>query len=161
MRFVIFFFLLLSFCCHGQSYLLLKKKNRPYNVVFKVGEKLRFKLKGERFFTESMITGFGDNYIQFHYYKIALDEIAVIDVKDKKFTVFSFTSGPGKLMISGIALLSTDQFNQMVIRHEPFNIQGDIAKIAGSLTLSGILLRLIQKKRWKLNKKTHLIEIIK
>jgi len=161
MRWLIIIFLLIALQCQGQGYLLLKKRNRPYKVLFQVGEKLRFKLKGERFFTESMITGFGDNYVQFHYFKIALDEFSVIDVKDKKFTVFSFTSGPGKLMISGVALLSVDQFNQIIIRHEPFNINGDIAKIAGSLTLSGILLRLIQKKKWKLYKKSHLIEIIK
>ncbi len=121
---------------------------------------MRFKLKGERFFTKALIQGFGEDDIRFHYYRIKLEEIAEIDVSNKNFTIFSFRSGPGKLLISGLAFIAIDQINQTLSRDEPFGINSNTALIGAGLTSSGIVLKLIQKKRWKFRKKKHRMEIV-
>ena len=107
-----------------------------------------------------MIQGFGEDEIRFHYYRIKLNEIAEIDVGNKNFTIFSFRSGPGKLIFSGVAFVAIDQFNQTVINDQPFGVNSKTALIGGVLTSSGILLKLIQKKRWKFKKKKHRMQIV-
>ncbi len=121
---------------------------------------MRFKLKGERFFTKALIQGFGEDDIRFHYYRIKLEEIAEIDVSSKNFTIFSFRSAPGKLLISGLAFIAIDQINQTLSRDEPFGINSNTALIGAGLASSGIALKLIQKKRWKFRKKKHRMEIV-
>lgn len=160
-RWLILFLILLSISGKAQQrYLILKKKNRPYSVIFQEGDELRFKLKGEKYFTKGLIEGFGVDEIRFHYYRIKLNEIAEIDVGSKNFTIFSFRSGPGKLLISGFAFVAIDQFNQTVVNDQPFSINGKTALIGGALTTSGIVLKLIQKKRWKFKKQKHWMEIV-
>jgi len=153
-------FIFLSFNSFSQDHLLLTKKNRPYRIKYFAGEEIRFKLKGDNEYHKSLIKGFNKEEIIFHYYSIALDELEVIDVSDKRFTVFSFRSSPGKLLVSGMALIAIDQFNQTVIREEPFGVNSNLAVVGGALSLSGILLKLIQKKRWKMYKYKHKANII-
>lgn len=150
----------LSYNLSAQKYLLLRKVGRPYKIVFEEGQYMRFKLKGDRFFTKALIQGFGQDDIRFHYYRIKLQEIDEIDVSEKNFTVFSFRSGPGKLVVAGLGYLITDQFNQTVIRDESFGVSKRTAIISGAITSSGFLLKLIQKKRFKMRKKRHIMEII-
>ncbi|MEM1407616.1 MAG: hypothetical protein AAGG59_12630 [Bacteroidota bacterium] len=155
------FLIIISLTGYAQEkYLILKKKNRPYSIIFQEGDEMRFKLKGERFFTKALIQGFGKDDIRFHYYRIKLDEIAEIDVASKNFTIFSFRSGPGKLLISGLAFVAIDQFNQTVVNDESFGIDSNTALIGAALTSSGIALKLIQKKRWKFRKRKHKMEIV-
>ncbi|MEO1098785.1 MAG: hypothetical protein AAFX57_13700, partial [Bacteroidota bacterium] len=75
-------------------------------------------------------------------------------------TIFSFRSGPGKLLISGLAFVAIDQFNQTVVNDESFGIDSNTALIGSALTSSGIALKLIQKKRWKFRKRKHKMEIV-
>jgi len=145
---------------YAQDYLLLTKKNRPYRVKYYAGDEMRFKLKGEKHYYKALIKGFESRKIIFHYYSIDLSEIEVIDVSGKNFTVFSFRSSPGKLLVSGMALLAIDQFNQTVIREEPFGVNGNLAIVGGAISLTGIVLKLIQKKRWKMLKPKHKADII-
>ena len=156
----IFFLLFIPDKVSAQKYLLLRKVGRPYKIIYYAGQPIRFKLKGERFFTKALIQGFEKDEIRFHYFRIKLDEIAEIDVSNQNFTVFSFRSGPGKLLISGFGYLVADQFNQTVIREESFGISKQTAIISGALTSSGLVLKGIQKKRFKMKKKKHIIEII-
>lgn len=144
----------------SQKYLLLRKVGRPYIITYNEGDYIRFKLKGERFFTKALIQGFEKGHIQFHYFRIKLDEIAEVDVSDKNFTVFSYRSGPGKLVTAGVGYLVLDQFNQTAIQGESFGISSQTAIVATSLTASGFLLKAIQKKRFKMKNKKHIMEII-
>lgn len=144
----------------AQKYLLLRKVGKPYSIIYNEGESMRFRLKGERFFTKGLIQGFGKDDIRFHYYRIKLDEIAEVDVSNKNFTVFSFRSGPGKLVVSGLGYLLLDQFNQTVIRGESLGVSKQTAIVSGALTTSGFVLKGIQKKRFKMRKKKHVMEII-
>lgn len=159
-RMLLILVFLMFFFKSSAQYLLLQKKNRPYQVIFEEGEYLRFKIKGEKFWRRALIQGFEDDEVVFHYFSLHKDDFALIDVSNKKFTVFSFTSGPGKLMIAGVAFIAIDQLNQTAINNQKFGISSKTALIGGGITASGIVLRLIQKKRWKLHKSNHMISII-
>jgi len=143
-------FLLLVLSAFAQErYLLLRKVGKPYQIIFYEGESMRFRVKGEKYFVEDFIQGLSGNSIRFHYYNIQLDEIDAIDVRSRNFTVFSFRSSPGKLIIAGIGLIAIDQLNQVVIRDEPAGVSTGTAIVAGSLIASGFILRLIQKKYFR------------
>lgn len=154
-------------CCHQDSlaqtqkrYLLLRKVGRPYKIIFNEGQSIRFKLKGEKNYNKGLIQGFGKDYIRFHYFTVKLDEIAEIDVRAKNFTIFSFRSGPGKLHFAGLGYLVLDQFNQTAVQKESFGVSKNTAIISSAIFSSGFLLKAIQKKRFKMNKNKHRLEII-
>ncbi|MEJ2003430.1 MAG: hypothetical protein P8X57_00350 [Cyclobacteriaceae bacterium] len=132
-----------------ERYLLLRKVGKPYQIIFEEGEQMRFRVKGEKHFVEDYIQGLSGDYIRFHYYNIHLDEIEAIDVRDRNFTVFSFRSSPGKLIVAGVGLIVIDQANQVLIRDEPAGLSTGTAIVAGSLVASGFLLRAIQKKYFR------------
>ena len=146
----IFVLLLSIFTASAQDrYLLLRKVGRPYQIVFYEGEQMRFRVKGEKHFVQDYIQGLSEDRIRFHYYNIHLDEIEAIDVRDKNFTVFSFRSSPGKLIVAGFGLVAIDQANQVFIRDEPAGVSTGVAIVAGGLVASGFILRAIQKKYFR------------
>ncbi|MEL7001890.1 MAG: hypothetical protein AAFN93_04050 [Bacteroidota bacterium] len=159
----LFTLLLLLICfssdLFGQRYLLLRKTGRRYKIVFNEGEEMRFKLKGERFFNKGLIQGFGDDHIRFHYFTIKLDEIAEIDVSRKNFTAFNYSGAGATVVVGSVGYLAIDQFNQTVIRDEPFRVNERTAIISGSLATAGFLMRFLQKKRFKMKNKKHVMQI--
>ena len=158
---LLLFFLAYSQHTSAQRYLVLRKGNKPHKqIIFNEGEAIRFRLKGERFFTSSLIQGFGKDEIRFHYYRIKLNEIAEIDIDNKNFAIFNFKSLSSYLLISGPLYLTIDQFNQTAIRDEPFGINRAAAIVGGSLVGSGLMMRWLRKRRWKYTKRRHRMEIV-
>ena len=156
---ILFFQIICLEAAAQEPYLLLRKVGKPYQIVFYEGEEMRFRVKGEKNFINDHILGLAGDRIRFHYYNIKLDEIDAIDVRDRNFTVFSFRSSPGKLIVAGIGLIAIDQVNQVFIRDEPAGVSTGTAIVAGSLIASGFILRAIQKKYFRPGGKS-IIEII-
>ncbi|TRX57697.1 hypothetical protein FNH22_14895 [Fulvivirga sp. M361] len=145
----------------AQRYLVLSKVNKPRKqIIFNEGETIRFRLKGERFFTSASILGLGNDEIRFHYYRIKLDEIEEIDIRNKNFTIFNFKNWSGIFLVAGPLFLVIDQFNQTAIMNESFRVSSETATISGAFVATGLLLRVIGKKRWKCNKKKHRMQIL-
>lgn len=115
-------FLLILLCSLSanaqESYLYLNKLGRTTKVRFYEKEVIRFKRKSDEYFTSGRITGFESEAIKVENVAIPLEQIESIDIRDKKFSMFSFRSTPGKLAFAGYGYVFIDWFNRRVVAGE-------------------------------------------
>ncbi|MEO1053837.1 MAG: hypothetical protein AAFX87_24580 [Bacteroidota bacterium] len=143
----------------AQKFLALRKAGSASIVKFYTGERIRFRLTGERDFNTALIKGFGYNTVKFHYYEIHVSEIVEIDTRGKSFSQFNFRGGAGKLIVAGIAFPLVDAFNRSVVQGQDFSISRKALPVTGGLIGAAVLLKLIEKKKFKLGRK-YIIEVI-
>ncbi len=147
MQYLVAILLCLSFQAAAQeTFLYLNKIGRTTKVKYFEGEDIRFKIKSDEGFSQGKITGFGPDYLKVSGVIIPLDTIESIDIRNKNFSMFSFRSTPGKLGVAGFLYVGIDWFNRRVVSGGPGGIDGRVAVVAAGLSLSGILLKALQKK---------------
>ena len=84
MRFIlILFFLSISNEIFSQNILQLGKANSFKTMSFYEGETLRFKKLNDDYFITARISGITDDNIKFNNIEIPIDEINVVDIRDK------------------------------------------------------------------------------
>jgi len=150
--------LAISLYANGQKYLVLKKRNKV-KVAYEAGDKIKFKLKDEQFYTEQMIVGFGQDMIRFHYFDVPLSEIEEIKLVNKRARGFNFNAFSSLFLQIGIGYLVVDQFNQVVIQNQPAGISNSTAIVSANMIATGLLLKLFNKKRFKINNTKYRLEI--
>lgn len=142
------FVLLSSSGVFAQYYLVLKKRTK-IKYVFSAGDQLKFKLHGERFYNEQMIKGFGAEKIRFHYFDLALKEVSHIKVSRLRKNGLTLLS---RLAISGgVLFMVVDQLNGLAILDEGLGPSEETLFITGTLLGTGLLLKLFQKRKFKIN----------
>lgn len=129
------------------TYLYLNKLGRTTKVKFYEQETIRFKLKGDDYFTSGRITGFEADAIKVEDVTIPLKEIVSVDIRDKNFSMFSFRSTPGKLAFAGYGYVFIDWFNRRVVAGEQnAGIDMRVAAVSTGLIGTGYLLKALRKK---------------
>ncbi|MAS38694.1 MAG: hypothetical protein CMB84_01690 [Flammeovirgaceae bacterium] len=84
MRFLFFVpFVLISYNLFPQSFLELGKANSFKTMRFNEGENLRFKKFNEKYFISARISGISDKMIKFNNIEIPVEDIEIIDVREK------------------------------------------------------------------------------
>lgn len=154
----LYLFFSIAFCSSYSSIcqpkLYLKKVGGPFELTYSLKESIRIKLEGEHDFNSGTIQSFTDSSFITMDTEILLDQIACIDIRGKNFSMFSFRSSPGKLMIAGLLLPPVDYINNRVVQSEKnTRIESGILMLSGGLLLSGVALRLLEKKKFKPGKR--------
>jgi hypothetical protein len=129
------------------TYLYLNKLGRTTKVKFYEKETIRFKLKGDDYFTAGRITGFEDEAVKVENVAIPLDQIESIDIRDKNFSMFSFRSTPRKLAFAGYSYVFIDWFNRSVVAgQQNVGIDTRVAMVSTGLIGTSYLLKALRKK---------------
>ena len=157
-RFYFLFLLLVPLSSSGvfaQYYLVLKNRTK-IKYVFAAGDELKFKLHGEDFYNEQMIKGFGAEKIRFHYFDLALSEVSHIKVSELRKNGLTLLS---RLAITGgVLFMVADQFNQLAIMNEALGPSDETLVITGTLIGTGLLLKLFQKRKFKIDGRKYRLE---
>lgn len=135
--------------------LVLKKKNKTV-ATYVIGDKFKFKMKGEDYYTEQMIVGFAQDKIRFHYFDIKLDEIEQVHKRKNRFLV----DASSKIMTAGVLFLLADQFNQTIINDQKIDAGKNTAIISGSIFATGLVMNLLGRSKVDLNKPRYRLEIV-
>ena len=135
--------------CYSQNYLELKKLGNKRKIEFFPGEEIRFKIKNDENFSSARITGIYEDYINFNNIKVDLNNIELIDIRNKSSDTFK---GVGYI-VSGASLgyFSIDIFNMTVVQgntlKKSFNEKIGISSLTGIFI--GISITFIKKKYFK------------
>lgn len=140
-------------------YLLLQKAGSQKRVIFKEGEKIRFKVKGEDHFRKDFIVGLHGDRIRFHYQEVVLSEIEVIDIRHKEFGTFKLSPAGNKVIFAGALFIIGDYISQSLIREEEGGLSGTTYAIGGGIISVGILMKLAKKRKFRPGRR-YILDII-
>ena len=68
---------------YSQTYLELRKATQLKSFLFYPGDNIRFKKKGDDFFTFAKITGMRDQNLRFNNIEVPINQIDIIDIRNK------------------------------------------------------------------------------
>jgi hypothetical protein len=123
----------------SDPFLYLTKINRNFQLKYFAGNEIRLRLHEQEYFTSGIIEGFTDSSLIIHSTEILLASIAQIDIQGLNYSVWSYRSSPGKLIIAGLLLPLVELGNTGRI--------GPSIGISSLLILSsGITMRLLEPK---------------
>lgn len=77
------FFIINSNHLYSQTYLELRKATQLKSFLFYPGDNIRFKKKGDDFFTFAKITGIRDQNLRFNNIEVPINQIDIIDIRNK------------------------------------------------------------------------------
>ncbi|MDX1628398.1 MAG: hypothetical protein R3345_06845 [Fulvivirga sp.] len=140
----------------GQQYLILKKRDQV-KAIYKQGDDIIFRIKEEDHFRRQLIVGFDSLALRFHYFDVALDDIAEVERPAEDINYGWSTA----LIQAGVMYLVADQFNQVVIRDEPLSVSASTFIISSTLVTSGLLWRLLKRKKYNLNKRHYSLQLVR
>ncbi|MEM9857302.1 MAG: hypothetical protein AAF843_08095 [Bacteroidota bacterium] len=130
----------------AQYYLQLKKRNKVIHT-YMAGDNIKFKLKGEDFYTNQIITGVTDSTIKFRFLDVAFKDIEVLKLSSRRSYGLDLVAEFG--MKAGIIFLVIDQFNQLAIQGEGLGPSSEVLIISGSLISTALIIWLLKKKKFK------------
>jgi len=150
---IIMLLTLVSLTAAGQQtnepYLLLRKAGTRKQVVFKEGDEIRYRLRGENYFRKSTILGLHPDTVRFHYFEVPVSDFEVIDIKGQNFQNFHYNSGGNKVIIAGVLFVVADYVSQELIRDEEGGLSGETYAIAGGIISVGIIMKLLEKRKFR------------
>lgn len=158
---LVLFCVFFQFSSHGQNVLLLEKSGTKKKTIFKSGDEIRFKLKGEKHFRQDHIISIKDSSIIFHYNKINLDEISEIDIRRKDFLDINLKQIGTLMQISGGMYIVLDQFNKTVVQGREWQFEEDVWVTGAVLLAAGTGIKFLHPRKFKVGGryKLHIINI--
>lgn len=144
-------FLLILVPSIAQKKLIIARPASPAKYVFYEGERIRFKLKGEKFWSEALIQGLGENYIRLHYVNINLSEIEAIDVRGRGSGRFLSTMA-SVAVIGGGGFAAIDQINRTLVHGQP-GVDEKALLIGGALVSAGVIFHLLKRKKVRIGRR--------
>ena len=150
--FLFLFSLVLTFSASAQYYLQLKKRTKVIHT-YSAGDHIKFKLKGDDFYSDQVVIGVTDSTIKFRLLDIALTDIEAVKVPERGSYGLDLISGAA--ITAGIFFMVIDQANQLFVQGEGLGPSKETLLISGSLIGSGLFLRLFKKKKFKFKSKRY------
>ena len=155
------FFLLSHILCYepaqAQSeYLVLEKTLSDRAVIYRSGDKITFRLKGEDFYRTNHIIALNDSSIEFHYYSVNYLEIDKIYLKRQRLSGFSLRMIGTYSQIAGLGYIAIDQFNQVLVRGEDPTFNDEVFIVGGLIFVSGTLLKFLEPRKIRVGGKYRL-----
>ncbi len=141
---------------HAQRQLILKKRGKEI-AVFRQGDKLRFKLKEEKYYHNKMIADFYGGKINFNYFDLHPDEIETLYVWSPKKNVANVISAIG--IQGGVFFMAIDVLNQGFVKGDGFEPSQQTLMIGGALVGTGLLAKLLVKHKYKIDGIKYTLEL--
>jgi hypothetical protein len=139
-----------TYCQEKQGpYLLLHKAGSNKSAVFYEGEEIRYKMKGEDHFRRAHIAGLRGDTIRFHYQKVSLAEIEVVDIRGKNFQKFSWSSAGDKVIVAGAVYMLADYVNQELIQDDAGGVSEATFVAGGSIIAAGIIMKFLKQRYFR------------
>ncbi len=130
-------------------YLLLKKSGTSKQVVFREGDQIRYRMRGEDHFRKGLILGLRRDTVRFHYFEVPLSDFEVIDISSHNFQNFHYSHGGDKVIIAGVLFLAADFVSQKLIRDEEGELSPATYAISGGIIGAGFLMKLFHKRKFR------------
>ena len=143
---LLFFLIQWSSGSIAQSFIYLKKVGGNFERRIYINDTIRFKLKGDDYFTRGGIELLTDSSFYVYNTEVLLKDIEAVDV-NRGFLGM-------KVLIAGLLLPAIDIMNQSYPPSE------EILKISGGLIGVAVLLAIFRKRYFKPDKKNHKMKII-
>ncbi len=133
----------------AQNVLMLEKTGTNKKAIYKSGEEIKYKLKGEDHFRQDYIVSIKDSSIVFHYNKFNLEEIAEIDIRKKNFININLKSIGTMMQIAGASYIVIDQFNKTVVRDQQWEFDQDVWITGAVIFAAGTVVKFLHTKKFK------------
>ena len=156
--FLVSFFLTIScppLLAQGE-YLMLEKAYSDRRIIYKSGDKISFRLIGEKHYRTDHIVSLDDTSIQFHYNNIPYRDISHINTKGRSFSGFNARTLATYAQVIGPAYIAIDQFNQVVVRGEEASFNEGVWVAGGLIFLGGTLIKIANPLKKRLGEKYRL-----
>ena len=141
-----------SSTAYKPCYLVLKKAGKTVSAFFENDEIACFSGK---FWRQGRIDFIGDGFITIRNEKIPLSEIQLLRVKRRSL---HFRRDGNMLIVGGLVFLAIDQINH-IGQHYPTAISAPAAILGSSFIVTGIILKLLTKRQFRIGGKFSLITI--
>ncbi len=145
----ILIFLFISNALMAQNVLMLEKIGTNKKAIYKSGDEIKYKLKGEDHFRQDYIVSIKDSNIIFHYNKIGLDEITQIDIRKKNFINLNLKSIGTKMQVAGGSYIVLDQFNKTVVQDNEWEFEKDVWITGAVIIAAGTAIKFLHPKKFK------------
>lgn len=148
--------LLLIFCLHAeaQKQLILIKKEKVM-IRFNPGDEIVYRLKGEDRVVTSYVNNVFDTAVVAHDNIIAYHKIDRVYFRQSTYlnVIGSF------LVIGGVGYFVIDQFNEVIVHGNDFNVDDNVLKTSVTMTAIGLPLMLFHKKSQRIKGKYRLLMV--
>jgi len=146
-------FFLLTGNLFAQNVLMLEKTGSNKRTFFKSGDEIRYKLENEDHFRRDYIVSLKDSSIVFHYNKIDIDEIEVVDISKKDFIKVNLKKIGTLLQVSGGFYILLDQFNKTVVQGKEWEFEEDVWITGAVLVAAGTAIKFLHPRKFKVGRK--------
>jgi len=146
-------FFLLTGNLFAQNVLMLEKTGSNKRTFFKSGDEIRYKLENEDHFRRDYIVSLKDSSIVFHYNKIDIDEIEVVDISKKDFIKVNLKKIGTLLQVSGGFYILLDQFNKTVVQGKEWEFEEDVWITGAVLVVAGTAIKFLHPRKFKVGRK--------
>lgn len=148
--------ILLLFClsAEAQKQLILIKKEKVM-IRFNPGDELIYRVKGEKRVITSYVNNVFDTAVMAHDNIIPFHKIDRVYFKQSTYlnVIGSF------LVIGGVGYFLIDQFNEVVVHGNDFNVDDSVVKTSVTMTAIGLPLMLFHKKSQRIKGKYRLLMV--
>jgi hypothetical protein len=154
---ILAFVLLFGFAfevAHAQKYMVISGKRK--RVMYKAGDRIKFKLKTEKQYHQSTIVSVMDTALQFKNYRIAFDEIDKVDTRRKRTGAFNWHQVGALIQVAGIGYILLDQFNKTLIQGNPWEFEPEVWITGAAIFAGGTILRFLDPRKLKIGLKYHI-----
>jgi hypothetical protein len=153
--------MLLSLPAISQKYLLLSKATGRLRYEIFPGQPLRYKLQDDKSYQQDIIRGLGKDEIYFTIDTVNINDIRTVDVsKLNPSRGISLNRWGTAFITSGVLLVFFDGFHDTVMLEENIEIDDSIWIASGSLVGAGILMKILKRRKFRVDRKNNLIQII-
>jgi len=147
--------MVLSISVSGQNMLIIHKPGKVKKIIILHKTVISFQLHNDHRKFKKEILSFEDSSIVFDNFKIPVKEISMLKIPLNPW----LNKNSVILMTAGVVLFAADQLNNSVINDNDPSLNDGVTIVSGSLVLTGFLLRLVQKRKYKFPGKRKLILI--
>jgi hypothetical protein len=152
--------ILLSSVSFGQNVLLLKRGSHPKNnLVYQTGDVFIYKTKNYDFYLTDVIKEIHSDYLLLGETVLSVPQITAIDISQKDQRNYTLNNLSYLSIGGGLLLTSADVINSLY-QEQGFSLNPTVGVIGVSMIASGIVIKKIRYKHFKVNKKNK-IQIIK
>lgn len=146
--FIVLFFTLSAFAS-AQNVLLLSKSGTKKQTIYKSGDEIVYRLKGEEYFRQDYIVTIKDSTLVFHYNKINIKDIDAIDIRKKNFIKINLKELGSKLQIAGAFYIALDQFNRTIVQGDEWEFDRNVWITGAGIVAIGTGIKFLHPKIFK------------
>lgn len=151
--FLVLLFFFISSEAYSQSYLILRKQGTVRKFDFFAGDEFIYKMEGFDNFFRDKIVDFADSTLILQNNVLHLSQLVEVDVRNSDSNRSDFLRYMETLLpVIGIGYMALDFINIAIVDGQDYQMDSGVLSFTTAMVATGVGLRLMRKKVFKLHK---------